>query len=434
MSAKAYLLAGVAACSAVAFSAAPAAAGAFYIQEQSVKGLGRAYSGEGADVGAASLWWNPAAIAGITGRGEFYGGLHTILVDGSVNDLGSTITRPGQPTTGVGGYDRQGKPVQTGLVPNLAGAYRLTDRLVLGLAVTAPYNFTSKYGADTFVRYEAIKSRLLTLDIQPTLAYRVTDWLDVGVGFDAEYTDATLTSALPNLSPLLPDGASSLKGDGWNYGYNVGVQLRPVSDWTFGLSYRSAIDHKLDGTVAITALQGTPYAQNVNASGTAKFSTPWIATFSGRWQATPRLTLNAQVQRIGWSEFKAINVEYTGGSQFSPQNYKDVTNAAIGAEYAFNDRFTLRGGVQYDPTPTPDVGRTARVPDGDRWLFGTGVTFMPRPNIAVDLSGAYIHFDKSQLNSSFVDYAGTPLATPVSLIGGISGEGAVLSAGMRYSF
>ena len=40
----------------------PAHAAGFYLQEQSVRGWGRANSGEVADQGPASLWWNPAAI------------------------------------------------------------------------------------------------------------------------------------------------------------------------------------------------------------------------------------------------------------------------------------------------------------------------------------------------------------------------------------
>ena len=43
--------------------ATQAHASGFYLQEQSVRGTGRAYSGEVADQGPASLWWNPAAIA-----------------------------------------------------------------------------------------------------------------------------------------------------------------------------------------------------------------------------------------------------------------------------------------------------------------------------------------------------------------------------------
>ena len=38
--------------------AAPAFAGSFYLQEQSVRGAGRAFSGEAADRGTGSMWWN----------------------------------------------------------------------------------------------------------------------------------------------------------------------------------------------------------------------------------------------------------------------------------------------------------------------------------------------------------------------------------------
>ncbi|MCK9195151.1 MAG: outer membrane protein transport protein, partial [Nevskia sp.] len=38
-----------------------AQAGGFYLPDQSVKAIGRAYSGEAADQGPESLWWNPAS-------------------------------------------------------------------------------------------------------------------------------------------------------------------------------------------------------------------------------------------------------------------------------------------------------------------------------------------------------------------------------------
>ena len=70
-----------------------AAAASFYLQDQSVKGLGRAYSGEVADQGAESLWWNPAAIA--RSPNEIYIGENSILTSSTVLDRGSSITYPG---------------------------------------------------------------------------------------------------------------------------------------------------------------------------------------------------------------------------------------------------------------------------------------------------------------------------------------------------
>lgn len=49
-------------------------AGGFYLQEQSVKANGRAWSGEVSGTGAPSrLWWNPAAIGGISNMEMFTG-------------------------------------------------------------------------------------------------------------------------------------------------------------------------------------------------------------------------------------------------------------------------------------------------------------------------------------------------------------------------
>ena len=72
-------------------AASQASASAFYLQEQSVRGTGRAYSGEVADKGVGSLWWNPASIAGIE-RSEGYVGLNLIQVNSKVVNDGSSIT------------------------------------------------------------------------------------------------------------------------------------------------------------------------------------------------------------------------------------------------------------------------------------------------------------------------------------------------------
>jgi len=63
--------------------AAPAMAGSFYVQEQSTRGQGRANSGEGADKGVQSLWWNPAAIAGT--QRQVYTGMHGLILDSDVS-------------------------------------------------------------------------------------------------------------------------------------------------------------------------------------------------------------------------------------------------------------------------------------------------------------------------------------------------------------
>lgn len=417
---------------AAAAFAAEAQAGGFYLQEQSVRAVGRAYSGEVADTGVSSLWWNPASIAR-SGR-EAYVGLHGVIVDGSVNDRGSTITYPNGLTVPIGGEPRGLKPVEPGLLPNFAIATPIGDRFAVGLLVSAPFNFTSKYDARSWTRYDALTSDLRTVDLQMTGAMRVTDWLDVGVSANAEYSEARLTSAFPNLSPLLRDGHTELKGDGWDWGWGVGAQAH-FDKLTLGLSYKSSIDHKLDGTATVSGLlPPLPAAANRVTDAAATFSTPWIATFGARYALTDRLTLNGQVQRIGWGEFDAIRIRSPTSEQVIEQDYKDVTTGGIGVDYALNPALTLRAGVQYDPTPTPDIGRTARVPDGDRWLYGVGATGNVGERIKIDAAFAYIDFKDSRIDRTDFVNPGTPAATRTDMRGLVKGSGYVMSMGVRTTF
>jgi len=412
--------------------ATPSLAGSYYLQEQSARGAGRAYSGEAADTGVSSLWWNPASIAR-SGR-ELYVGAHGLLIDSDVDNANSRIIYPGGVNLPIQGQNHNIDPIESGVVPNAAFAMPVGDRFAIGIATQAPYNFTTKYNDGSFARYDALLSELRSVNVGVVGAMRVTDWLDVGVGFDAQYVDATLTSALPNLSPLLPDGRNSLEGDGWDYGWNVGAQAH-AGRWDFGLSYRSEIEHELKGDVNISGLLAPlPSAANVSTGGTASFNTPWYASASVRYAITDKLTLNAQVNRIGWSEFDAIRVAYTGGGDTIVQDYKDVTTGAIGFDYVANDRVTFRGGVGYDPTPTRDTERTARIPDADRILVSGGVSVKATPAITIDTGLTYIAFKDGDIVSDRTFYAGTPAATTTQLRGTAEGHGIGASVGVRWAF
>ena len=298
----------------------------------------------------------------------------------------------------------------------------------------APFNFTTEYRRNAWARYDALTSRLTTADIQATGAMQLTDWLDVGVGVSAQYTEAKLQTAYPNLSPLLPDGISQLSGDGWDFGWSAGAQAH-LGAVTLGASYRSKMEHDLDGRVFVGGLLGPLAPANRDLKGSAAFTTPWIATLGARWQVTDKLALNAQVQRIGWGEFKSIDVTFEGGGgETLFQGYEDTTSNRIGLDYTVNDRLTLRTGVQYDPTPTPDDARTARVPDGDRWLYSAGATAQLTDSLKLDAALTYISFADSDVLHDTTFYEGTPAATTTRLRGEVQGQGYVMSLGLRKTF
>ncbi len=412
--------------------ATPAFAGAFYLQDQSAKATGRAYSGEVADTGVESLWWNPASIAGMEG-GEGALSATGILPYGEVNNVNTLIKRPGQPLAPVGGEQSARNPINKGVVPSGAIAHSLGKNLAFGLAVTAPYNFTTEYSANSWARYTALRTSLRTIDIQPSLALQLTPVISIGGAVNVEHADATLGNALPNLSPLLPDGSQTLKGKGWDVGWSAGTQFRGKTV-TVGLSYKSSIKHTLNGDVVIAGLLGPLAAQNRTVSTQAQFSTPWQLTFGGRWAVTPMLTLNAQATRFGWSRFKQISLGAPLNTAI-PEDYRNTWAFAAGFDANVSPKWTIRGGVQRDVTPVRPNERDARVPDSSRWNYALGATHAFSNAFKIDVAANYLTLADAPVNRLTAAYAGTPVQTPIVVNGTLQdAHVVVLSLGGRVKF
>jgi len=409
----------------------PAHAAAFYLQEQSARGAGRAFSGEGADTGSASLWWNPAAIGGLHG-GDVSLNISEIMPRADVVDDGTIIVRPGQAPAPVGGTATANNPISNGTLPSGAIAYGF-GQFSVGLAVTSPFSFETNYAPDSWARYTAGKTKLTTIDLQPSVAFAITPMIVVGVAANAEHVSATLGNALPNLLPLLPDGQQTLTGKGWDWGWSVGGQVRS-GPAVFGLSYKSSIKHKLNGQVVTSGLLGPLAPFNSTIPTNATFKTPWQAIGSVRVQVMPQLTLDGQIARIGWGEFNAIDLGAPINAAI-PENYRDTWSVAGGFDYKVAPMWTLRAGVQHDQTPTRNGFRDARVPDSDRWDFAVGASVSPAPNFSIDAAAMYIDFAHASIDRPTAAFAGTPVQTPILVNGQLqSAHALVLSLGARVNF
>lgn len=413
--------------------AASAHAQAFYLQEQAARAAGRAFSGEAADTGAASLWWNPASIAGMT-EGEATISASLILPRGEVADNGTLIRRPGGTFAPVGGDAVTRNPINNGVLPSGAIALPLGDRVAIGLAVTSPYSFTTDYPETSWARYSALKTELRTVDIQPSVAVAVTDWLRVGAALNVEYTDASLGNALPNVLASLPDGRQELKGNGWDFGWSAGFQMHNDVA-TIGVAYKSAIEHTLTGDLEVSGLVGPLAASNMSLSDIeARFYTPAQVIVGARFRLTDRFTLNGQVVHYGWSKFDAIRIG-APVNEALPQNYRDSWSLATGFDYAASQKLTLRAGVQHAQTPTQDGERDARVPDSDRWNYAVGASYQLTPAFTLDAAANYVDFADATIDRVTAAYPGTAAQTPILTSGELSNARAVvLSLGGRLRF
>jgi long-chain fatty acid transport protein len=409
--------------------AAPANASSFYLHEQSIKATGRAFSGEAADQGPESLWWNPASIAGATGISGAFGAA-AIIPHADVRDIGTQIIRPGQASAPVGGNGSPPNPAKFGVLPSGAIAVPLNDRIALGLALSSPFSLTTNYPSNSWTRYVADKTKLLTIDIQPSVGVMLTDSIRVGAGINLEYSHAILQKELPNLSPLLADGSQKLKGDAYDVGWSLGAQY-VTPRVTLGVSYKSAIKHTYDGTLTISGLQGFLAGSNGTINTKASFTTPWQAIGAIRFKVTDTVTLNLQAIRFGWAKFDRIRLTVPAGA-FVPEEYRNTWMVAGGVDWDITPATTLRGGIYRDQTPTQNGRRDPNVPDGDRTGFSLGGSHKLNTKFTIDVAAEYISFDRSSIDRGTIDYAGTPLATTVITNGTSKAHAIVLGVGGRF--
>lgn len=383
----------------VATLGVPAAqAGGFFLEERGVKASGRAFAGAAAQADDASvLSFNPAAITLLPGT-QSAGGAYAIIPRAALTDAGSTADVG--PFTGipVGGLAQdQGFSAQAS--GYLYGTQQINDDLWFGVGVSAPFGLKDTYDADYFGRYDSTKSKVMVIEIAPTLAYRVVPGVSVGASLAVQRSEATLVSAIPNpFDPDVPNAASDgvfhVKGKDWDIGYTVGLLFEPAKDTRLGVSYRGAVSHRLTGT-ATTDFLGTVTSQDVAAD----LRLPDVISVALAYDATERLTVLASVSRYNWSRFKEVRLVFADTTELaSPENFRDTWGVSVGAQMAVTESWTLRGGVEFDEAPSVDGFRSTRIPDADRLWLTVGASYYVSEGVSIDFSYAHMFRKTEPIN------------------------------------
>jgi len=407
---------------------AQANAAGFYIQEQSVKGLGTAFAGSTTSLDDAStLYFNPAGMTELESM-SINAGVNLLIPEANLTNTGSTLPFGG----GAAGGGDGGNPYSPTPVPNLFFVTPIGQNIWAGIGVTAPFGLGSDYGNTWFGRFDSTKTELKTINIQPSMAYKANDWLSIGGGIDIQYSDAELQS-IANPNPAIGEGVSTLKGDDWTVGYNLGITIKPIEPTTIGLHYRSAISHDLEGKISFAA-NGANKAGDFEEGGSANLDLPDILSLGIAHDVTPKTTLMGQVTKFGWNNFQNIQPVRDSGTAVAAieQDYSNTWAFSIGAEHDYNDQWTFRAGYQYDQTPTTDQFRTSRTPDGDRNWFSGGATYKLNDKIDLDFAATYIHVDSGNIN--VVRNAATPAIARANVNANTEGQVGIVALGLNYKF
>lgn len=402
----------VASAIALGLTAGGAQAAGFQLLEQSASGIGNAYAGSAAIAeNASTIYYNPAGMTRLPGV-NVSGGLTAIRPSFEFSDDGST--GPGGLPLGT---NNGGDAGSWGLVPNAYASWELNPNWFVGLGIGAPFGLETEYDDGWVGRYHSKKFSIKSININPSVAYKVNDRLSLGAGInwlqlDADYRRngpaAGLIGQLPGgmgnpLAPALlgaPDleAHAKLKGDGW--GWNLGLLYQLTPDTRLGLSYRSKVKLDVDGDTNLYNPTPVPLPTHFDASASVEL--PDTAIFSVVHDLNDRWQLLADVSWTGWGSIKSLKID-NGNPAFNDEldlRFRDTWRVALGANYKLNQQWTLKGGVAWDQSPVDSsTYRPTSLPDNDRYWVSVGAQYHFNDRTVIDIGYAHLFLRDTAINN-----------------------------------
>lgn len=450
------------------FISSSANSAGFAIIENSASGMGKAFAGASAVAeDASTVWFNPAGMSyldkTLNGKSQLIQAAHIISSKTKFTDKGSQA--PAALNTTLTGENAKGRV--TGFVPNLYYVRPINENFIFGIGINAPFGSKTLYDKDWIGRYQATDTDLKSININPSISWKANNKLSLGAGISGQYIDTTLESAVdsvaacrrvaftvaaqtsstalvdycnatyPNAAQVATDTQTSVEGDDFSFGFNLGLLYEPTQKTRIGLSYRSRIKHNLEGKIKFDLDSGLlPVIAQTGITNfnerdiKASVELPESVSFSVAHKVNNKLELLGDVTWTGWQSFDELKITEADGVTdvtVVPEEWEDVFRVSVGANYKYNNKLTLRTGVAFDEEPIPSATfRTPRIPGNDRTWVSVGAGYKVNKKLNLDFGYSHLFLDESPIDN--------PGERGFSVRGLYKSNVDILSAQLNYTF
>ena len=262
--------------------------------EQSTVFLGTASAGSAAGGSLGSMFWNPAATAQFSGLNSESS--YTLVLPYANIDIKSSPAGSGSSgNIGIDAHDER----ELRRLPGFPGCVaRYGDQFAVRLGdetgqLTYPGSFLG------------VTTKLLTVNANPTIAYRIAPGITIGAGVQMEWAQAKLQFRDPSLRRLRNSAAMT------------GRSVAPlVLRWSREMVRPSASVIALNlptiSRAPSTRPLPTPRRRLANFPATTTLNLPDIVTLSSRQVMTPTTRLMGTVEWTNWSRFKDLPMTVDG--------------------------------------------------------------------------------------------------------------------------
>lgn len=358
------------------------------LQGQVQQGMGSA--GAALPIGASSMFYNPGASAFVNRNDIEIGGT------GVISNILYTDANNGESW-------RSNSPVGTPFAAY--GLFKPSDssNIRLGLAVYTPFGSTVSYEDEWTGRFALTRLELMSIFVQPTVSFKITDQISLGAGLIYSYGKVNLQRDLPITFANGDYASAELAGQGHGFGFNTGLFYKPSDLLSFGLSYRSEINMNVDNGQATFNVPESLDSNFPDGAFASSLPLPQVVTLGVGLTPNSSWTYALDVNYVGWSSYDTLAFDYENNTESledtkSAREYKNAFAFRAGSQYILKDKYIFRLGLSYAITPVQEGYVTPETPDNNRLSYTAGLGYLVFERFKIDASLLFTKLERTDTN------------------------------------
>jgi len=283
--------------------------------------------------------------------------------------------------------------------------YKLKEegKLSLGLAAYTPFGSTIQWEDGWEGRFALTRLELKSIFIQPSVSYKITDYLGIGAGFVYCTGKVNLQKDIPVMDDDGNYGHAELAGKAQGFGVNAGLYIEADEKWSIGLTYKSQVNMVVSNGEATFTVPSSLSENFPSGKFSSSLPLPQVLTLGVAWKPSEKLALAFDVNRVGWSAYDTLAFDYEQNTTSlidtkSARNYKNTYAFRLGAQYEIDEQLTTRIGLAYGLTPVTDGYVTPETPDANRINFTGGLGYVLGDHFEFDASVLFTKLTRTDTN------------------------------------
>jgi long-chain fatty acid transport protein len=352
-------------------------------QGAAASAMSSAFSAQADDPSA--LHYNPAGMTQLDGI-QFMAG--ALIAGGTTNFTSLTGVTARGDRNGSAAWPPPGHLFLTANLKDL-GLSSLDD-VTAGIGLTVPFGSLTRWPNDGPFRTATTFSTLPLLDIKPTLAYKATENLSIGLGADVYTFSGLVGEGQVEKQSVWPGGLGipagskiEMSGKDTAAGFNASLLYtalrnpdgKPAAN--VGIVYRSQATLHLSGTLLangahVSDAKATLVLPQIITGAVAIWP---VRTSEREWK------LELDVDHVGWKSVRNLDVKLGNGATIAqPQNWHNTYAIMLGTEYKWltspslpNWELALRAGYANQESQMPDLTYDPGIPSSDLHIVGGGL-------------------------------------------------------------